>query len=143
MADFLGLKEIYIKDESYRFGLNAFKVLGGSFAIAKYIAEKTGKDVSELPYHVLTSDKLKEEFYEVIKAINNYIQEKTLLNLIEVIRETFDVIQICILIMWRCNRIANDLDEPGLIKEINIEHKNKLSERGWIYETGIEIDVKE
>ena len=32
MAAYLGLKEVYVKDESYRFGLNAFKVLGGSFA---------------------------------------------------------------------------------------------------------------
>ncbi|MFW5646903.1 MAG: diaminopropionate ammonia-lyase, partial [Acetivibrio ethanolgignens] len=37
MAEYLGLKEVYVKDESYRFGLNAFKVLGGSFAMAKYI----------------------------------------------------------------------------------------------------------
>lgn len=62
MADFLGVKEVYVKDESYRFGLNAFKVLGGSFAMARYIAKETGKDVSELPYSVLTSDKLREEF---------------------------------------------------------------------------------
>lgn len=62
MASYLGVKELYVKDESYRFGLNAFKVLGGSFAMAKYIAKETNKDVSELPYHVLTSDKLREEF---------------------------------------------------------------------------------
>lgn len=62
MADYLGLGQIYLKDESYRFGLNAFKVLGGSFAIAKYIAQQTGKDVSDLPYSVLTSDALREEF---------------------------------------------------------------------------------
>ena len=42
MAAHLGLKEVYIKDESYRFGLNAFKVLGGSFAMARYIAKQTG-----------------------------------------------------------------------------------------------------
>ena len=62
MADYLGLGQVYMKDESYRFGLNAFKVLGGSFAIAKYIAQQTGKDVSDLPYSVLTSDALREEF---------------------------------------------------------------------------------
>lgn len=61
MAEYLGLKNVFVKDESYRFGLNAFKVLGGSYAIAKYIAQKTGKDVSELPYSVLTSDALKKE----------------------------------------------------------------------------------
>lgn len=90
------------------------------------------------------NDKFKEEFYETIEAINNYKHNKTLLNLKEVIRETFDVIQICILILWRCNRTAKDLDYDGLIEEINIEHKDKLiSERGWIIEMGIEIDVKE
>ena len=62
MAEYLGLKEVYVKDESYRFGLNAFKVLGGSFAMARYIAKQTGKDVSELPYNVLTSDELRKEF---------------------------------------------------------------------------------
>ena len=40
MASYLGVKEVYVKDESYRFGLNAFKVLGGSFAMAHYIAKK-------------------------------------------------------------------------------------------------------
>lgn len=62
LAKYLGLKRLYVKDESYRFGLNAFKVLGGSYAIARYIAQQTGKDVSEIPYNVLTSEKLREEF---------------------------------------------------------------------------------
>lgn len=62
MASYLGIKEVYVKDESYRFGLNAFKVLGGSFAMARYIAKETGKDVSELPYSVLTSEQLRKEF---------------------------------------------------------------------------------
>lgn len=62
LAAYLGLKRLYVKDESYRFGLNAFKVLGGSYAIARYIAQQLGKDVSEVPYSVLTSDKLREEF---------------------------------------------------------------------------------
>lgn len=62
MADYLGLGQIYVKDESYRFGLNAFKVLGGSYSMARYIASQTGKDVAELPYNVLTSEKLREEF---------------------------------------------------------------------------------
>ena len=38
MARRLGLGALCVKDESWRFGLNAFKVLGGSFAIARYIA---------------------------------------------------------------------------------------------------------
>ena len=62
LAAFMGVKEIYVKDESYRFGLNAFKVLGGSFAMARYIAKETGRDVSQLPYSVLTSQALRDEF---------------------------------------------------------------------------------
>lgn len=62
LADHLGVASLFVKDESYRFGLNAFKVLGGSFAMANYIAEKLGKDVSELTYDVLTSDDLREQF---------------------------------------------------------------------------------
>ncbi|GAA0180245.1 diaminopropionate ammonia-lyase [Clostridium sediminicola] len=62
MAKFLGLKNLYVKNESYRFGLNAFKVLGGSFAIGCYIAEKLGKDISELDYNAITSEELLKEF---------------------------------------------------------------------------------
>lgn len=62
MAAYLGLEKVCVKDESYRFGLNAFKVLGGSYAMARYIAGELKRDVSELPYDVLTSGKLKEEF---------------------------------------------------------------------------------
>lgn len=62
LASYLGVKGIYCKDESYRFGLNAFKVLGGSYAIGRYIAKELGRDISQLPYNVLSSDKLREEF---------------------------------------------------------------------------------
>jgi diaminopropionate ammonia-lyase len=62
MAKFLGLKNLYVKDESKRFGLNAFKVLGGSFAIGSYIAKTLGKDISDLDYDTLTSKELLKEF---------------------------------------------------------------------------------
>ena len=58
----LGLSNLCVKDESYRFGLNAFKVLGGSFAMANYIADETGKDVSECTFDYLTSDQLAKDF---------------------------------------------------------------------------------
>lgn len=62
LAEYLGVKNIYCKDESYRFGLNAFKVLGGSYAMGRYIAKELGRDISELPYNVLSSEQLREEF---------------------------------------------------------------------------------
>lgn len=36
----LSVKNIYVKDESYRFGLNAFKGLGASYALEKIIEEE-------------------------------------------------------------------------------------------------------
>ncbi len=62
LADKLGVKEVFVKDESYRFGLNAFKVLGGSFAIARYIAGELDMDVAKADYKFLTSEKLTREF---------------------------------------------------------------------------------
>lgn len=62
MATQLGLANFFVKDESYRFGLNAFKVLGGSFAMANYIAEQTSRPIADMSYDYLTSTKLKEEF---------------------------------------------------------------------------------
>lgn len=89
------------------------------------------------------ANKLIEEVKEVIFAIKQFDENRTLLNLREVIAETFDVIQMCILILWRCNRQALKFDKPNLVKEINIAHKDKLVSRQWIFETGIEIDIKE
>jgi diaminopropionate ammonia-lyase len=68
LASRLGVAGVYLKDESYRFGLNAFKVLGGSYAIARYLAGRLGRDLSELPYDVLTSSKIKEHLGDVTFA---------------------------------------------------------------------------
>ncbi len=42
LAEHLDLKGLYVKDESFRFGLNAFKGLGGSYALARVIGERLG-----------------------------------------------------------------------------------------------------
>ena len=65
MAEYLGLAKACVKDESYRFGLNAFKVLGGSYAIGKYLSQKLGRDMSELPFNVLISDEVKKQLGDV------------------------------------------------------------------------------
>ncbi len=62
MAEYLNLSGLYVKDESFRFGLNAFKVLGGSFAMARYIAKEMKKDVSDITYEYLTSSEFRKEF---------------------------------------------------------------------------------
>ena len=66
MAKFLGLEKVCIKDESYRFGLNAFKVLGGSYAIARHIADELGRDITTVDYKYLTSDDLKKDLGNIV-----------------------------------------------------------------------------
>lgn len=61
----VGVRDVYVKDESYRFGLNAFKVLGGSYAIGNFMAQKLGKSIEELPFAVMTSDAVKEKLGEL------------------------------------------------------------------------------
>lgn len=65
LSEKIGVGGVYLKDESYRFGLNAFKVLGGSFAMGKYLAQKLGEDIKGLPYERLTSDEVREKLGEI------------------------------------------------------------------------------
>lgn len=60
LARTLGVADICVKDESYRFGLNAFKVLGGSYCIGRCIADRLGVDLRELPYDRLTGQEIRE-----------------------------------------------------------------------------------
>ena len=53
LAGALGIKSVCVKDESKRFGLNAFKVLGGSYAVARCLAERLN-----LPEQGLTKNQL-------------------------------------------------------------------------------------
>lgn len=64
-ASALGLGAIYIKDESSRFGLNAFKALGGSYAIGSYLAERLGTTLSDLPFERLTSAEVRSKLGEI------------------------------------------------------------------------------
>ena len=60
LAKKLGLSSLCVKDESYRFGLNAFKVLGSSFAAGNIYAESKG--IGSLSFSDLTSQKGREFF---------------------------------------------------------------------------------
>ncbi|KGO15634.1 diaminopropionate ammonia-lyase [Clostridium botulinum] len=65
LAKHLGVAGVYVKDESYRFGLNAFKVLGGSFSMGKYLAKRLGKDISELSYAKLNSEDARKKLGDI------------------------------------------------------------------------------
>ena len=60
LASTLGLGNIRAKDESKRFGLNAFKVLGASYAMGRYLAERLGKSIADLTPAALCSPAVSE-----------------------------------------------------------------------------------
>ena len=64
-AKMLGIGEIYVKDESHRFGLNAFKVLGGSYAMGNILAKQLGKPLSETGYAVLTAPETRKTLGDI------------------------------------------------------------------------------
>ena len=68
LASALGVGSIYVKDESRRFGLKAFKVLGGAYAMARHIAERLGEDIAQLPFAVMTSAAVRQKIGEVVFA---------------------------------------------------------------------------
>ena len=55
-----GLGEIYVKDESTRYNLKAFKVLGGSYAIARLVCQEMGVRIEDTNYNQLTSDEVRQ-----------------------------------------------------------------------------------
>lgn len=65
LAKAYGVEAIWVKDESCRFGLNAFKVLGGSYAIGKYLAERLDTPLEDLSFEKLKSKEMKEKMGEI------------------------------------------------------------------------------
>ena len=59
----LGLGSIWVKDESARMRLNAFKSLGGSFAIYRFICQKVGRP--NLSFAELMSDEVRASLGDI------------------------------------------------------------------------------
>lgn len=64
LASHMGVAKIWVKDESHRFGLNAFKVLGAAYAVGKLLAEKLNVSIDEISF-----DELKEQAEEKLGQI--------------------------------------------------------------------------
>lgn len=65
LAEHVQVADIRVKDESYRFGLNAFKVMGGIYAVGKYVAEQLGERVEDLSFEAMQSPRVKERLGEL------------------------------------------------------------------------------
>lgn len=65
MAKRLGVKAVLVKDESKRFGLNAFKGLGGLYALTRVVCRQLGLDVNTVSF----SDLKKPEYADAIQKM--------------------------------------------------------------------------
>ena len=65
LARFWGYTDIFVKDEGPRFELKAFKVLGGSYAVARLICQKLGRPLREVPYAQLVSEEVREKVGQI------------------------------------------------------------------------------
>ncbi|MDD4583505.1 MAG: diaminopropionate ammonia-lyase [Eubacteriales bacterium] len=66
LAKELGVAGIYVKDESQRFGLNAFKALGASYAIGRYLADRLG--FKTVNYNEISSPEAKRKLGDLTFA---------------------------------------------------------------------------
>jgi diaminopropionate ammonia-lyase len=67
LADHIGVDQFYVKDESSRFNLNSFKVLGASFAVGKALAQELGEPISNLRFPIL-KERVKKELSHITLA---------------------------------------------------------------------------
>ena len=77
LAAKLHVKGIYVKDESDRFSLKAFKGLGGSYAMFRILCEKMELDPENTSPRELI-EKIREHQGDVAKAVKECIQQDVL-----------------------------------------------------------------
>lgn len=66
LAKRLGVKGIYVKDESKRFGLNAFKGLGGIYVLSRTVCEKLGLDITTTDFTELQKPEYREKIADIV-----------------------------------------------------------------------------
>jgi diaminopropionate ammonia-lyase len=63
-----GLAGILVKDESTRFGLKAFKVLGGSYAVARMVCARLGMAIEDVDFDYLVSPDVRRRLGRITLA---------------------------------------------------------------------------
>ncbi|MED4583119.1 diaminopropionate ammonia-lyase [Brevibacillus choshinensis] len=61
LARELGVGQLLVKDESHRFGLHAFKVLGAAYAMGCYLCERLGLSIEQVDFDTLRSEEARQQ----------------------------------------------------------------------------------
>jgi len=72
MAKRLGVKAMFVKDESKRFGLNAFKGLGGVYALTRVICQALGLNIDKTGFSDLKKLELQKNMVFVTATDGNH-----------------------------------------------------------------------
>jgi len=62
------ISKMFVKDESKRGNLKAFKLLGGAYSVANCICRKLGKKITDVDFEYLKSDIVKQELGDLVFA---------------------------------------------------------------------------
>lgn len=68
LAKHLGVKEVFVKDESQRGNLKAFKLLGGAYSVAKAAAKRLNMNLQDIDFEYLKSAEAKEKLGDLVFA---------------------------------------------------------------------------
>jgi diaminopropionate ammonia-lyase len=66
LANELGVHKIYVKDESYRFGLNAFKGLGVTYALANLLCERLNVNINDVSFEYFKLPEVQEKIKDMV-----------------------------------------------------------------------------
>ena len=117
LAGTLGLCKLLVKDESLRFGLNAFKVLGGSYAMGRLLAERDGIQPEELIGEYCDLDAIAKALHsgddaaarkEIDKAMRGFLAE-------EPDDETLSLLVNCLFVVLQYHVFYDYLDRAKLM----------------------------
>ena len=90
----LNLQALWLKDESQRFGLNAFKGLGASYAVARLLAKRLELDQEDLSFGQLTTPAARAELKEIVfaSATAPMLSQRTTANIDRRKKDSLDIL---------------------------------------------------
>ncbi|WP_291571212.1 diaminopropionate ammonia-lyase [Clostridium sp. UBA4548] len=68
LSEYLGVKSIFVKNESKRGSINSFKILGATYGISKLICDLLGIEVDKITFDFLKTEEIREKIQEITLA---------------------------------------------------------------------------
>ena len=66
MASLMGVKKVFVKDESYRMGLKAFKSIGVVYGVSKVISQKLGVSLDDIDFDYFLQPEVNKKIKDIV-----------------------------------------------------------------------------